>query len=234
MLTQPKLKLVKYDPGKHSPKDGIEKLNDFFFILFILLKGEEKDIPITIGILIKTLFTAQVDLSKKISFLHTGFYPYSHGPFNKKFYSYISELEEMGLVKKDGYNLSLTTNGVNSFQPILEEIKRESEDYNLIENEIDKKIVECKSFWPKSRELHKEQLINEIDEGKVITMQEAIDNPSKYWNAYVESAERPDKEFILPNSVINRLLDISAGIKPEDYAERIILNDHKQLLEMLK
>lgn len=232
---KPKLRLVNYDPNRHSPKNVAEKLNDLFFILFVLAKGEEKNIIISRGILIKTLFTTQIDLAKDIKFLHTGFYPFNHGPFNKIFYSYISDLESGGLVQKDGYNLSLTSKGADLIQPLFEEIKEENPNYNLIENRIEENLERCKNFFEKSDELHKEKMIDETNENHVvIEMQKVIDNLSEYKNKFIESVESDGKRFVLSNNIINKLLKIEADVDDSDYQETVVLKNSNQLLEMLK
>ena len=235
MFKRPKLKIVNYDSKRHTSKNSVEKLNDLFFILFVLLKGEEKNIPVTTGILIKTLFTTQISLVAKIKFLHTGFYPYEHGPFNKSFYSYLDELDSTGLIKKEGYNLSLTTKGSSLLQPIFEEAKKQKKEYTLIEDELEIKLEECKHFFATSDKLHNELLIDEISEDKnIIKMQDAIDDFRTYNNTFIESTEEEGEEFVLPDKVINKLLDVSAGITRDDYSKRIVVNDSMEFFEMLK
>jgi len=232
-LTQkPKLKLVDYNPDKHSPKNSVDKLNDLFFILFVLAKGEEKNIPITIGTLIKTLFTSKTELAKVIDFYHTGFYPYKHGPYNIKFNNYVEELSQRGLIEKDGYNLSLTIKGSSLTQPLIETMRIADGECKIIEDEIEKNLIKPDEFFKKSNELHKEKLIDETREGEIIEMQEEIDRFPRDNNKYIESVEEGGKKFILPSSVINELLNIEAEIENSDYNEVGVLENVSQLLEM--
>jgi uncharacterized protein YwgA len=229
---KPKYKIVDYDQNKHSPKNTVEKLNDLFFVLFVLAKGEEKNIPITIGTLIKTLFISKTELAKDIKFYHTGFYPYKHGPYNSEFNKYVEELSQRGLLKKDGYNLSLTIKGSSLTQPLLEAMKKADGECQVIEDSVEKNLPECVNFFRKSDELHKEKLIDETNDGKIIDMQTAIDSFPQYCDKYIESINEGGKQFVLPSGVINELLNIEAEIENSDYNEVGVLENASQLLEI--
>jgi len=234
MFQKPRLKLVDYSAEKHSPNNIAEKLNDLFFVLLVLVKGEERGIPITTGVLIKTLFTSQIDLAKEIKFWHTGFYPYTKGPFNTKFYDYLSELEESGMISKDGYNLSLTTKGSSMIQPLLESAHRTDGQYKVIDNKVEENLQECKNFHKKVNELHKEKLIDETNGGVIIEMQKAIDSYPEYLHKYIESSNDEGVQFTLPSNIINKLLNIETKIDDSDYEDIEILDSSSQLIESLR
>ncbi len=224
------LKLVPYDAQKHLPQKEGEKLGDLFFLLLTLHKGEELNIPITSGILLKTLFNAEVDLARNdIDFLETKFYVYKKGPFNKNFYNYIDELAEADLLKKDTYNLSLTTKGLSLFQPLIEEFKKEG-NYKLIDSIIEKDLKECKDFSKAIKCSHSIKVLDE--ETKTIKiLQEIVENLDQGSLKCIEPIKKPKEKVILSGRIINRLLNIESGVAESDYEATEVLSDIDQLLK---
>jgi len=223
---KPKLKLVDYNPQKHEPQTSVEKLSDLLFILFVLREGEELNIPTTIGVLIKTLFTSKIDLADQdIEFLNIGFYPYTHGPFNQKIYNQIEELANMGLIQKNGYNINLTIKGLKSIE--FKEIKT-LKNFKLIHQIIEDNLKKCKNFFNTSDKLHKEKMLYNK---KIITMQEAINN--NYWDKYIENIKEPTTKFKLPSKTINQLFKINANVTDKDYEETRTFNNANEFLQSL-
>lgn len=227
-----KLKLVSREIKEEQLKKSTDKLNDLYYILLTLYKGEELNVSITTGVLIKTLFATKINLSNQngIGFLNIDFYPYKKGPFNKLFYSYLDELSEVGLIQKEKYNLSLTTKGLNLVQPLFEEVKNLNKEYENVETSIEKNLERCKNFHETVDKIHKEKLLDpETD--KLITMQDAVNNPSKYGDKYIESIREPARKILLPNNTLNKLLRIEAGVAETDYQEVCTFKDIAQLLK---
>jgi len=237
-MAQPRLKLVNYLSEKHSPSDSVEKINDLFFVLFILAKGEEQNIAITTGTLMKTVFTTKIDLSNTIKFWHTGFHPYKKGPFTKTFYSYIENLEKNGLMKKDGANLSLTAKGGGVIFPLIEGLRNTNNDCLVIEKSIEQNLKECRNFLKKVKELHKEKMIIETEAGdNIMVMDDVINKLPGSYNKIIESVNDTKKKFELPDRIINKLLEKLTNVEPEEEPSRydeIVICNPNQLINLLQ
>jgi len=229
----PKLRLVDYDPKKHEPQNIHDRLNDLFFMLSILNKAEQLNETITHGELIKTLFITKIEISenKKINFFNTGFYPYNHGPFNRSFYTYLQELEESGLVQKNGNDYSLTTKGLDETQILVDEAMTNS-NYKILDKQIEENLLEVtkSGFGKIVHELHESRVIIN-DDGKSVKMGDIIKNKDDYKNKYLENINESTIELKLPNRVVNRLFKIEASIE-EDCNTIATLTTVKKMLRV--
>ena len=223
---KPKMKLVDYDQNIHMPRHIAEKLNDLFFILLVLKKGEEKNLSTTIGVLIKTLFKTKID--SEFKFFNTGFYLYNQGPFNTDFYTYVDELSSTGIVQKDNYNLSLTTKGLTLIQPLIEELKRNHDEvYECIEKLVEGNLENSKDFFKTVSTLHEEVVVDQNQQ--VVKMKDKIKN-GVYSGDYVERVQKIKGEYKLPSKVLNSMLDLEAGISQKDQNEVATYGSVNELL----
>lgn len=224
------LRLVDYETEKHLPKKDIERLSDLFFILLTLYKGEELNIPITSGILIKTLFNTELELSRdNFGFLNTKFYVYNEGPFNKQFYNYFDELDEAGLLTKDNYNLSLTTRAMSLLQPLIEEF-RNGKECIILDRTLEKNIKKCKKFYKAVDASHSLKALDETTK-KIRTIQDVVDNLGKEKLKCIEPMDKAKKKLVLSHKITNGLLKIEAGVTESDYKESSSFSDIDQLFE---
>ncbi len=224
---KPQIKLVDFDSNIHIPRHLADKLNDLFFILLVLKKGEEKNIATTIGVLIKTLFNTKIN--SEIKFFNTGFYLYNHGPFNKDFYGYIDELSSVGIVQKDNHNLSLTTKGLILIQPIVEELKNlNDQTYENIQKLVEENLENCKDFFKTVDTLHETEITDK--EQRAVKMKDRIKKGVYVSGNYVERAEKVKGEYKLPTKILNKILDIEAGVSDKDRDEVKTFNNVNELL----
>lgn len=225
-----KMKLVDFDQNVHMPRHIADKLNDLFFILLVLKKGEEKNIPTTTGVLIKTLFKTKID--SEVKFFNTGFYLYNKGPFNKCFYTYIDELSSVGIVQKDGYNLSLTTKGLTLIQPIIEEVSGlDDRTYGSIQKLVENNIEDCKDFDKIVDTLHETEIID--TKQQAVKMKDRIKSGIYISDSYVERTEDVKGEYRLPSRVLNMMLDLEAGVSQKDQTEVATYGSVKELLSAI-
>lgn len=224
------LKLVPYGARKHLPQKETERLSDLFFLLFTLHRGEELNIPITIGILMKTLFGTEIDLSREnIDFLDTKFYVYEKVPFNKQFYAYFEELSEAKLLTKDGYLLSLTLRATNLLQPLLEEFKK-NEKYDLLKTATEENLEKCKNFSKSIDHSHSLKVLDE-QTNQVRTIQDAVDNLSPEDLRCIEPLNKPKTKLMPSNKILNELLKIESGITDSDYEKINTFSDVDQFFK---